>query len=106
MVLGPDGDPVPPQAFGAAAAAQPDAGPVGGRAGIEADRIAAVLEAQRDGRLGSGGRRRDAWIKAMLGIGPQPELAAADDLLAEGYEVEVIPFGKEMMITSPPAAPS
>jgi hypothetical protein len=102
MVLGPDDDPVPPQAFGAAAAEQPHArvqfaaGPP-----IEAGRIAAVLDAQMGGRLGSGQGGDEAWIKSMLGIGPRPEAATADDLLAEGCEVEVIALGREIMITSP-----
>ncbi|MGH6896530.1 MAG: hypothetical protein ACREJ5_08275 [Geminicoccaceae bacterium] len=102
MVLGPDGDPVPPQAFGAAAMAQPDAlvrladGPP-----IRAERIAAVLDAQRGGRLGSGGGGDEAWIKAMLGIGPRPEMARDEDLLAERHAVETIAFGKELMISSP-----
>ena len=84
MVLGPDGDPVPPDAFGAAALQQPDAlvrladGPR-----IRAARIAAVLDAQRGGRLGSGQEGDAAWIKAMLGIGPRPAMAKDEDLLAE-----------------------
>jgi hypothetical protein len=102
MVLGPDGDPVPPDAFGAAAVEQPDAmvrladGPR-----IRAARIAAVLDAQRGGRLGSGQEGDAAWIKAMLGIGPRPAMAKDEDLLAERHSVEVIAFGREMMITSP-----
>lgn len=101
MVFGPDGDPVPPQPFGAAAAEQPHAevrltdGPR-----IRADRIAAVLTAQLGGRLGSGQGNDEAWIKAMLGIGPRPEEARAEDLLSEGRSVEVIAFGKELMMTS------
>ena len=102
MVLGPDGDPVPPQSFGAAAAKQPDAlvrltdGP-----GIRAERIAAVLDAQRGGRLGSGEGGDETWIRAMLGIGPRPEMASGEDLDTERHSVEIIAFGKEMMITSP-----
>ena len=102
MVLGPDGDPVPPQSFCAAAAEQPDAlvrladGPR-----ILAARIAAVLDAQRSGRLGSGQGGDEAWIEAMLGAGPRPEMASADDLDAERHSVEIIAFGKEMMIASP-----
>jgi hypothetical protein len=102
MVLGPDGDPVPPDAFGAAALQQPDAlvrladGPR-----IQAARIAAVLDAQRGGRLGSGQEGDAAWIEAMLGIGPRPAMAKDEDLLAEAHHVEIIAFGREMMITSP-----
>ncbi|MGH6904515.1 MAG: hypothetical protein ACREIR_17430 [Geminicoccaceae bacterium] len=102
MVLGPDGDPVPPDAVGAAALQQPDAlvrladGPR-----IRAARIAAVLGAQRGGRLGSGREGDAAWIEAMLGIGPRPAMAKDEDLLAEAHHVEIIAFGREMMITSP-----
>jgi hypothetical protein len=102
MVLGPDGDPVPPQAFGAAATGQPEAlVRLADGAPIRAERIAAVLDAQRGGRLGSDRAGDEAWIEAMLGIGPSPEMASADDLDAERHGVEIIVFGKEMMITSP-----
>jgi hypothetical protein len=102
MVLGPDGDPVPPQAFCAAAAAQPDAEVrLGEGSGIRAERMAAVLDAQRRGRLGSGRGGDQAWIEAMLGIGPQPGTASETDLAAERHSVEVIAFGRELMITSP-----
>jgi hypothetical protein len=40
----------------------------------------------------------------MLGIGPRPEPATDDDLAAEGPDVEVIAFGREMRITSPAGA--
>ena len=102
MVLGPDGDPVPPQSFGAAAAEQPDAEVrLADGSRIRAERIAAVLDAQRGGRLGSGQGGDEAWIEAMLGIGARPEMASAADLDAERHSAEIIVFGKEMMITSP-----
>jgi hypothetical protein len=106
MVFGPDGDPIPPDIFGIAAAEQPHAGiqlQDGPR--VAAERIALVLEAQMRGHLGSGGGGADhAWIEAMLGIGPQPDMADDDELLAEDGAVEVIAFGKELLITSPSGA--
>jgi hypothetical protein len=102
MVLGPEGDPVPPQAFCTAAAAQPDAEVrMADGARIRAERMAAVLDAQRGGRLGSGRGGDQAWIEAMLGIGPQPGTANKADLAAERHNVEIIAFGRELMITSP-----
>ena len=101
MVFGPEGDPVPPQAFGAAAAERPDAevrlmdGPR-----VRAERVAAVLDAQMSGRLGSGLGGDEPWIRAMLGIAPQPEMAGTDDLSAEACTLDVVAFGKELMITS------
>ena len=55
MVFGPDGDPIPPEIFRAAAAEQPDAG-IQLRDGLQvaAERVAAVLDAQTRGDLGSG----------------------------------------------------
>lgn len=105
MVFGPDGDPIPPQAFCTAAAEQPEAG-IRFRDGpqIDAERIAAVLDAQMSGRLGSGRTGDDAWIETMLGIGPRPEMAAEEELLAEDCTVEVIAFGKELLITTPTGA--
>jgi hypothetical protein len=105
MVFGPDGDPVPPQAFAAAAAEQPDAGVrlVDGPL-VRAERIAAVLDAQMGGELESGEHRGGAWIRAMLGIGPQPEMAGNEDLLAEPCTLDVVAFGRELMITSPNGA--
>jgi hypothetical protein len=101
MVFGPDGDPVPPQVFGAAAAAQPDAGVrLSDGPQVSAQHIAAVLEAQTRGRLGSGESGDEPWIRAMLGIGPEPEMAETDDLLAETCTLEVVTFGRELMITS------
>jgi hypothetical protein len=102
MVLGPEGDPVPPQAVCAAAAAQPDAEvPLGEGSRIRAERLAAVLDAQRGGPLGSGRGGDRGWIEAMLGIGPQPGTASEADLAAERHRVEIIAFGRELMITSP-----
>ena len=101
MVFGPEDDPVPPQAFGAAAAERPDAevrlmdGPR-----VRAERVAAVLDAQMSGRLGSGLGGGEPWIRAMLGIAPQPEMAGSHDLSAETCTLDVVAFGKELMITS------
>ena len=101
MVFGPEGDPVPPQAFGAAAAERPDAEvPLGDGPRVRAERVAAVLDAQISGRLGAGLGGDEPWIRAMLGIAPQPEMAATDDLLAEACTLDVVAFGKELMITS------
>ena len=100
MVFGPDDDPIPPQVFGAAAAEQPDAAVrlVDGPA-VRAERIAAVLDAQTGGRLGSDRGGEEAWIRAMLGVGPQAEMAGADDLLAEGSTREVDPSATERTYT-------
>jgi hypothetical protein len=105
MVFGPDGDPVPPQVFGAAAAEHPDAGIrlVGGPP-VPAERVGAVLDAQISGQFGSGQVGGEAWIRAMLGLGPQPEMARNEDLLAEGCTLDVVAFGRELMITSPNGA--
>jgi hypothetical protein len=105
MVFGPDGDPVPPQVFGAAAAEQPDAGIrlVGGPP-LRAERVGAVLDAQSSGQVGAGQVGSEAWVKAMLGIGPQPEMARNEDLLAEACTLDVVAFGRELMITSPNGA--
>jgi uncharacterized protein YjeT (DUF2065 family) len=105
MVFGPEGDPVPPQVFVAAAAEQPDAGIrlVGGPP-VRAECVGAVLDAQSSGQVASGQVGGEAWIKAMLGIGPQPEMARNEDLLAEGCTLDVVGFGRELMITSPNGA--
>jgi hypothetical protein len=106
MVFGPDSDPIPPEIFVVAATEQPDAGiQLQDGPQVAAERIALVLDAQMRGHLGSGGAGvADAWIEAMLGIGPQPEMAEDEDLLAEDGIIEVIAFGKELMITSPSGA--
>jgi hypothetical protein len=103
MVFGPDGDPIPPEIFGAVAAEQPDAGiQLQGGPQVAAERVAAVLESQTRGQLGSGRDGvDDAWLEAMLGIGPRPEMADANDLLAEDCTVEVVAFDKELLITFP-----
>ena len=83
MVFGPEGDPVPPLAFGLAAAGQPDALlvlPDGTKA--SASRVAAVLRAQILGRLG-GPDSASGWILAMLREDGGPDPAAADELRAE-----------------------
>jgi hypothetical protein len=102
MVFGPDGDPVPPQVFGAAAAEQPDAAlRLADGAQVPAERVAAVLDAQIGGRLGGAGEDGDEpWIRAMLGLAPQPQMAESDDLLAERCTVELVALGRELMITS------
>jgi hypothetical protein len=105
MVFGPDGDPVPPQVFGAAAAEQPHAAvPLADGPPVRAERIAAVLDAQIGGQSGSPQGGSEAWIKTMLGIGPRPEMAPDDDLRAEDCTIEVVAFGRELMITSPGGA--
>jgi hypothetical protein len=105
MVFGPDGDPIPPESFRAAAAERPQAGiPLRDGSRVAAERIAAVLEAQTGGRLGSGESGAQAWTLAMLGIGAQPEMAEARDLQAEDCAVEVMAFGKELLVTSPAGA--
>jgi hypothetical protein len=101
MVFGPEGDPVPPLAFGAAAAERPDAGVrLMDGPQVRADRVAAVLDAQVSGRLGSGLGGDEPWIRAMLGIAPQPDMGGTDDLLAETCTLDVVALGKELMITS------
>ena len=105
MVFGPDGDPVPPQAFGAAAAERPHAAvPLEDGPPVRAERIAAVLDAQISGDSGPGQGAGEAWIRAMLGIGPRPEMVRDDDVLAEDCTVEAVAFGRELMITAPDGA--
>jgi hypothetical protein len=106
MVFGPEGDPIPPAEFARAAAAQPEAQLAlpGGRM-VPAFRVAAVLEAQARGPLtaaASGGESRgDAWLEAMLGIGPQPDLVSEVELLMERSPCELTAFGRELLITIP-----
>jgi hypothetical protein len=90
MVFGPDGDPVPPQVFTAAAARRPATVlelPDGTTA--MASRIAAVLHAQVLGRLG---RREHGteWILAMLREEGGPEPASEAELRAEQDAEEAI----------------
>ena len=83
MVFGPDGDPVPPRAFAAAAAADPAALlelPDGTTA--PAARVAAVLSTQVLGRLGRSSQGSE-WILAMLREAGRPEPASEDELRAE-----------------------
>jgi hypothetical protein len=105
MAFGPDGDPIPPGAFAALAAAQPDAGiALDGGSFAPAGRVAAVLEAQAKGRLAGqpgdpvGG---EAWIEAMLGLGPQPVLAGVAELRGEDATCELTIFGHELMLGVP-----
>ncbi|HSA79744.1 MAG TPA: hypothetical protein VLE23_02910 [Geminicoccaceae bacterium] len=105
MALGPEGDPIPPADFVAAAAAQPDATVAwSGGETVSAGKAAAVLEAQTRGPLGSeqGDQNRgEAWIKAMLGLGPQPAMASEAELHGERGACELTAFGRELMITMP-----
>lgn len=83
MVFGPEGDPVPPHVFTAAAAARTDARlalPDG--AATSAARVAAVLRAQILGRLGGAVRSND-WIMAMLREPGGPEQTSERELRAE-----------------------
>ena len=86
MVLGPEGDPVPPQAVVAALAPEP-----GGRlslpdgASVPASRVVAALEAQRLGRLGRQ-ETGEAWIMAMLRDDGWAEPASDRALLAERHD--------------------
>ncbi len=105
MAFGPEGDPIPPGAFVTMAAEQPDAEVRlvdGTRA--PAHRAAAVLDAQAKGPLagpqgaGAGG---EPWIKSMLGLGPQPALAAEAELHGEDRTCELTIFGRELMLAAP-----
>jgi hypothetical protein len=83
MVLKPEGDPVPPEAFRAAVSAKVDAVvALDGGGKVSAEKALAVLEVQTDGVLAEG-ENTDGWILAMLGIGPQPEMASDGDMQAE-----------------------
>lgn len=99
MVFGPDGDPLPPGAFGAAAAARPDAGiRIGTDARVPAHRVASVLDAQSTGRLAAGEDEANAWIEAMLGLGPQPTTCTPSELHAEVGACEIMLTGEEIRI--------
>jgi len=83
MVFGPEGDPVPPHAFGDAAASRPDAElRLADGGSVRASRIAEVLRVQTTGRLAAADRD-DAWILMMLGQGKGPEQAPEEALGAE-----------------------
>ena len=106
MAFGPEGDPIPPADVVAAAAEQPDAKvALSGGETVAASRVAAVLEAQSRGPLASeqdDQNRGEAWIKAMLGLGPQPAMASEAELRGErGGACELTAFGRELMITMP-----
>ena len=105
MAFGPEGDPIPPHTFVAAAAEQPDAEVklADGRT-APAARVARVLEAQAKGRLGAAHGDPSgaaAWIEAMLGLGPQPAPAAGAELGGEQRACELTVFGRELMLTTP-----
>jgi hypothetical protein len=105
MAFGPDGDPIPPGAFVAMAAEQPDAEvALADGTTAPAQRVAAVLDAQTRGPLaGQQGDRAggEAWIKAMLGLGPEPILAAEAELRGEERTCELTIFGRELMLAVP-----
>ena len=104
MAFGPDGDPLPPAVFVATAQEQPEAlvrfddGPM-----VPPMRAAAVLEAQAKGPLaGVGdGAAADRWIRSMLGLAPQPAMAAAAELQGERRVCELTAFARELMISMP-----
>jgi hypothetical protein len=100
MVFGPDGDPVPPRSFAAAAEVQPEA-PValGDGRSAPAGRVARILEAQLGGSLAT----PDAagpWLRAMLGLGPLVADASAADLDDEADPFEIILCGETLSITT------
>lgn len=102
MAFGPDGDPIPPRAFVAAAAERPEArvGLAGGER-VPASRVARVLEVQTLGRLGSVHGGGETWVMAMLGLGPQPEATAEAELAAEDGPCGLTVFGADLMISLP-----
>ena len=105
MAFGPEGNPIPPAAFVAAAAAQPNL-PLAWSDGrtVSSKRVAAVLEAQaRRPLLAADADRKggEPWIRAMLGLGPQPDPASDDELRGERRACELTVFGHELMITMP-----
>jgi hypothetical protein len=104
MVFGPDGDPLPPKAFIAAAEAQGDVElALEGGPAVSATRVAEVLKAQSERRLvETEGADGNPWLLAMLGIGPEPAQATAEELAVEVSErPELMLFGEELLITSP-----
>jgi hypothetical protein len=104
MAFGPEGDPIPPGAFAAIAAEQADTEiALEGGTRVPAGRVAAVLDAQAKGPLAGQADRvaGEAWIKAMLGLGPQPVVAAAAELRGEDRTCELTIFGRELMLAVP-----
>lgn len=101
MVLGPEGDPVPPDTVCALAADQPESSlafddgtkvPVG--------RVAKVLEAQAGGRLAPAGDETDRWLEAMLGLEAAPAMTSEEELEAERDDLEVTLFGNELVVNT------
>jgi hypothetical protein len=83
MALGPEGDPVPPEAFAVMASESPDAIiPLASGGEVPAGKAAAVLQAQASGKLVAG-EQGDHWVAAMLGVGPHLEMASAEELQTE-----------------------
>jgi hypothetical protein len=101
MVFGPEGDPVPPQAFVNAAEAEPEAVVIlSDGAAVPASRVAVVLKAQTLGRLGAA--EDGGWIMAMLRDQDRPEMASEEDLAAGHDDCVLTGTGDE----TPPAQPS
>lgn len=100
MVFGPEGDPVPPRSFAAAAEAQPEA-PValGDGASAPAARVARVLEAQLGGPLANPDAAAP-WLRAMLGLGPLAADASAADLDDEADPFEITLCGETLVIAT------
>ncbi|MGH6945197.1 MAG: hypothetical protein ACREH6_13375 [Geminicoccaceae bacterium] len=84
VATGPRGDPVGPSVIAAVAAEDPDARlPLQGiGTSVRAARAAAVLDAQKQARLAPG-EKAEAWLLAMLGSGPEPDMAAPAELHEE-----------------------
>jgi hypothetical protein len=99
VVFGPAGEPVPPYAFAAAAAARPDT-PVRLPDGTTApaSQFAAVLGAQILGRLGEA-EHGAGWIVAMLRDGGQPE---AGDQTAAGEHAQALADAADAVLATPP----
>jgi len=101
MVLGPEGDPLPPATLAALAADQPDAAlAFEDGTQVPARRVAEVLEAQSGGRLAPADGDATAWLRSMLGAGPAPAMASEHQLEAERDDPEITLFGQELVIST------
>ena len=108
MALGPDGDPLPPAVFAAAAQEQPAAlVRLSDGTPVAPTRAAAVLQAQAKGPVADrceGAAAAERWIRSMLGLGPQPATASAAELEDERRVCELTAFARELMIGLPAGA--